>query len=89
MAVDPSQRIRGRGSALARYAFERAAEDGASTAWLFSRPSGPFWQNLGFMPADRYELAHVLHETHQVRLFTETGQLEHEVAWSKALPWRA
>ena len=85
VAVDPSLRSAGRGSDLARFAFERAAEEGACTAWLFSRRSGPFWRGLGCVPADRYELANVLGETCQVRLFKETGQLDREVAWSRPL----
>lgn len=85
VAVDPDRRTRGRGSALASFALSRAAEAGATTAWLFSRRSGPFWQSLGFAPADRDELARALGDTHQVRLFQRTGQLEREVAWARAL----
>ncbi len=54
-------------------------------AWLFSRRSGPFWQKLGFGPADRSALAAVLSDTQQVRLFSRTGQLELEVAWMREL----
>jgi N-acetylglutamate synthase-like GNAT family acetyltransferase len=86
VAVSPTQRSRGRGSVLAGFALERAAAEGATRAWLFSRRSGPFWQGLGFEPADREELAAVLAGTHQVRLFQETGQLAHEVAWCRPLP---
>ena len=85
VAVSPTQRSRGRGSALAGFALERAVEEGASRAWLFSRRSGPFWQGLGFEPADRDELAEVLADAHQVRLFQQTGQLRREVAWSRPL----
>lgn len=85
VAVSPSQRSRGRGSALARFAFERALMEGATTAWLFSRRSGPFWQSLGFEPADRDELVGALANTHQVRMFQQTGQLAQEVAWSRPL----
>jgi N-acetylglutamate synthase-like GNAT family acetyltransferase len=85
VAVDPSRRTAGNGSDLARFALDQAAQEGASTAWLFSRRSGPFWQKLGFSPADKYELARLLGETHQVRLFEQSGQLDHEVAWSRAL----
>ncbi|PPH03858.1 GNAT family N-acetyltransferase [Rathayibacter sp. AY1E4] len=85
VAVSPAQRARGRGSALASFALERAVEEGASRAWLFSRRSGPFWQSLGFEPADREELAGALPDTHQVRLFQQTGQLGREVAWSRSL----
>ncbi|GAA5039595.1 GNAT family N-acetyltransferase [Microbacterium fluvii] len=85
VAVGPTQRLRGRGSALARFALDRAAEEGATTAWLFSRRSGPFWQSLGFAAADREALADALPDTHQVRLFRRTGQLGREVAWSRAL----
>lgn len=85
VAVSPSKRSAGKGSELARFALDRAAEEGASTAWLFSRRSGPFWQSLGFTPADRHELANVLDETHQVQLFRKTGQLDREVAWSRPL----
>jgi N-acetylglutamate synthase-like GNAT family acetyltransferase len=85
VAVSPTQRSRGRGSALASFALERAAEEGAIRAWLFSRRSGPFWQSLGFESADRDELAVALADTHQVRLFQQTGQLGREVAWSRAL----
>lgn len=85
VAVSPAHRSRGRGSALARFALEAAAEEGARNAWLFSRRSGPFWQGLGFAPADRDDLADALAHTHQVRLFRETGQLGQEVAWSRPL----
>lgn len=85
VAVDPDQRSRGRGSALAMFALERAAEEGATTAWLFSRRSGPFWQSVGFTPADGDELAASLADTHQVRLFQQTGQLAREVAWSRPI----
>ncbi|WP_284293271.1 GNAT family N-acetyltransferase [Luteimicrobium album] len=85
VAVSSAERSRGRGSALARFALERAAEEGATTAWLFSRRSGPFWQSLGFAQADRDELAQALAHTHQMRLFQQTGQLDREVAWSRPL----
>ena len=85
VAVAPRLRSRGRGSALARFALERAAEEGARMAWLFSRRSGPFWQSLGFASADRDELAEALADTHQVRLFRESGQLGREVAWARPL----
>ena len=85
VAVDPARRGLGWGLELARFAIDRAAAAGADHAWLFSRRSGPFWQRLGFVPADRDELAVALAATHQVRLFTETGQLHREVAWSRPL----
>lgn len=85
VAVGPAERSRGRGSALATFALERAAEEGATTAWLFSRRSGAFWQGLGFEPADRDRLADALADTHQVRLFQQTGQLQREIAWSLRL----
>jgi N-acetylglutamate synthase-like GNAT family acetyltransferase len=85
VAVARSQRSRGRGSELARFALARAADEGAQWAWLFSRRSGPFWRSLEFAPADRAELARVLADTHQVRLFVATGQLDDEVAWSRPL----
>jgi N-acetylglutamate synthase-like GNAT family acetyltransferase len=85
VAVAVDRRAAGAGSRLARFALERAAQTGASCAWLFSRRSGPFWRKLGFVEADRERLAAVLPETHQVRLFTETGQLRSEVAWSRTL----
>ncbi|MEO6115793.1 MAG: GNAT family N-acetyltransferase [Pseudolysinimonas sp.] len=85
VAVAPDQRGSGAGSRLAMHALRTAAASGVSRAWLFSRRSGPFWQKLGFHPAERDELAAVLAETHQVQLFTRTGQLTHEVAWSRSL----
>lgn len=85
VAVAPGRRSAGAGSLLARFAIERAREAGATRAWLFSRRSGPFWQKLGFTGGDRYELAAALPDTHQVRLFRETGQLDREVAWSMGL----
>jgi N-acetylglutamate synthase-like GNAT family acetyltransferase len=85
VAVHPAQRSRGRGRELAGFALDRAAAEGATTAWLFSRRSGGFWQGLGFEPADRDELAEALAGTHQVRLFEQTGQLGREVAWSRPL----
>jgi N-acetylglutamate synthase-like GNAT family acetyltransferase len=85
VAVAPEHRTAGAGSRLARFAMEEARETGVERAWLFSRRSGPFWQKLGFAAADRDELAAALPDTHQVRLFIETGQLGREVAWSCAL----
>ncbi|WP_243076056.1 GNAT family N-acetyltransferase [Microbacterium sp. SS28] len=85
VAVAPPLRRAGAGVRLARYALAQAHAAGADRAWLFSRRSGPFWQQLGFTPADRDELASVLPLAHQVRLFTVSGQLEREVAWSRAL----
>lgn len=85
VAVTPASRTRGRGTELARFALDRAADEGASTAWLFSRRSGRFWQSLGFVGADVSELAHVLGETHQVRTFVATGQITREVAWMRGL----
>lgn len=85
VAVAPDRRARGRGSELARFALEHAADAGARTAWLFSRRSGPFWQGLGFVRADSDALVTALADTHQVRLFIETGQLAREVAWSRPL----
>lgn len=85
VAVDAHHRARGRGRALATFALTAAASEGARRAWLFSRRSGPFWQGLGFEPADRDELAEVLADTQQVQLFRATGQLAREVAWSRSL----
>jgi N-acetylglutamate synthase-like GNAT family acetyltransferase len=85
VAVAPEHRTVGAGSRLARFAMEEAREAGVERAWLFSRRCGPFWQKLGFAAADRDELAAALPDTHQVRLFIETGQLGREVAWSCAL----
>ncbi|MDT0209943.1 GNAT family N-acetyltransferase [Curtobacterium sp. BRD11] len=85
VAVGPALRGSGRGAALARFAMAEATAGGARRAWLFSRRSGPFWQGLGFAPADRAELATVLAGTTQVELFRATGQLGHEVAWSRLL----
>jgi N-acetylglutamate synthase-like GNAT family acetyltransferase len=85
VAVAPRHRSAGRGGELARFAFAQATAEGAVTAWLFSRRSGPFWQGLGFVAADRDDLAQVLDETHQVRLFRRTGQLDREVAWSRPI----
>jgi N-acetylglutamate synthase-like GNAT family acetyltransferase len=85
VAVDPDRRGRGWGLRLACFALDRGAAGGAHRAGLFSRRSGPFWQRLGFEPADRDMLAQVLARTHQVRLFEETGQLQREVAWCRPL----
>ncbi len=85
VAVDGSSRGQGKGSRLARFALNEARRSGVQRAWLFSRRSGPFWEGLGFERADRYELAERLAETHQVRLFRSTGQLNNEVAWCRDL----
>lgn len=85
VAVSGSMRASGAGTRLARFALAEAARAGGGRAWLFSRRSGPFWQKLGFTPADRDVLASVLPGTQQVRLFTSTGQLGREVAWSREL----
>lgn len=85
VGVAPGLRTAGAGSRLARHALDEARAAGAARAWLFSRRSGPFWQKLGFEPADRDELAAALGNTEQVRLFVDSGQLGREVAWSRAL----
>lgn len=85
VAVVPERRAGGHGTRLARFALDRAAESGATTAWLFSRRSGPFWQGLGFEPADLADLAGALATTQQVQLFARTGQLDVERAWSRPL----
>lgn len=85
VAVAPAARGDGLGSRLARFALWQAADDGAQSAWLFSRRSGPFWQGLAFRPADAAALAAALPDTHQVRLFTQTGQLDVEQAWHRSL----
>jgi N-acetylglutamate synthase-like GNAT family acetyltransferase len=85
VAVAPDQRGSGAGSRLAMHALMQAAADGAGRAWLFSRRSGPFWQSLGFQAADRYQLAAALPDTHQVQLFTQSGQLAREIAWSRPI----
>ena len=85
VAVAPDSRSAGAGTRLARYAIEQAQARGATRAWLFSRRSGPFWEQLGFARADRYELAAALPDAHQVRLFLQSGQLDREVAWSRSL----
>jgi N-acetylglutamate synthase-like GNAT family acetyltransferase len=85
VAVAPTQRTAGAGTRLAGHALAEAASAGATRAWLFSRRSGPFWQRLGFSPADRDALATALAGTHQLRLFAATGQLAREVAWSRPL----
>jgi N-acetylglutamate synthase-like GNAT family acetyltransferase len=85
VAVDASRRGEGLGLRLAGFTLERAAEEGARSAWLFSRHRGAFWRRLGFEPADRDALARVLAGTHQVRLFQRNGQMQHEVAWRRSL----
>lgn len=85
VAVDASRRGEGLGLRLAGFTLERAAEEGARQAWLFSRHRGPFWRRLGFEPVDRDALVRVLAGTHQVRLFQNTGQMQHEVAWRRSL----
>jgi N-acetylglutamate synthase-like GNAT family acetyltransferase len=85
VGVAPAQRSAGAGSRLAKFALMDAARRRPKHAWLFSRRSGPFWQKLGFQPADHDTFAVVLSQTHQVRLFVESGQLGREIAWSRPL----
>jgi len=85
VAVAAAHRTVGTGSRLAMHAIDAAHAAGASRAWLFSRRSGAFWQKLGFASADCGELAAVLANAHQVQLFTESGLLADEVAWTRPL----
>lgn len=84
-AVRQDRRGRGEGLAVAEFAVRRARDAGARHAWLFSRRSGPFWQRLGFERSTTEELAGVLVDATQVRLFRRTGQLGREVAWHRDL----
>ena len=85
VAVRPDLRASGLGSRLAQFALDAAHGQGATTAWLFSRRSGPFWQKLGFAPASTVDLVAALPDSAQVQLFATTGQLEREVAWRRDL----
>lgn len=85
VAVVATERASGAGTRLASFAITHAQRAGATRAWLFSRRSGPFWRKLGFEHVDRRELAAALSDAHQVRLFTDSGQLEREQAWSMRL----
>lgn len=85
VAVRPDLRGTGLGLRNAAFAIVEAQLAGATTAWLFSRRSGPFWQKLGFWRAPTEELASALGDTAQVQLFVETGQLAREVAWRRRL----
>jgi len=86
VAVAPPLRGEGRGTELARFALSEMASLDVRRVWLFSRRSGPFWEGLGFEPADIDELADVMADTHQVRAFAASGQLRYETAWSRTLP---
>lgn len=85
VAVAPSLRGEGLGLQLAQFALDRTHDAGARRAWLFSRRSGPFWRKLGFAIADGDELSTLLAETHQVRAFMASGQLQREIAWARPL----
>lgn len=80
VAVSPKSRRVGRESRLALFALSEAVREGAPNAWLFPRRSGPFWQKLGFVSADREQLASALANTHPMKLFNLTDQLGREVA---------
>jgi N-acetylglutamate synthase-like GNAT family acetyltransferase len=86
VAVAAPLRGTGRGTELARFALDQAAALGATRAWLFSRQSGPFWQRLGFEPAEIPDVASALDVTYQVQAFVASGQLRYETAWSRPLP---
>jgi N-acetylglutamate synthase-like GNAT family acetyltransferase len=86
VAVAPHLRGSGRGTQLAQFALDQATALGATRAWLMSRRSGPFWQQLGFVTADIHQLAAALLTTAQVRAFAESGQLDYETAWTRPLP---
>ena len=85
VAVASAMRASGLGSELARFALDAARAAGVERAWLFSRRSGPFWQKLGFEQVSTASLAAALGETTQVALFRQTGQLDREVAWKRAV----
>ena len=85
VAVRPELRASGLGYRLAQFALDAAYGQGATSAWLFSRRSGPFWQKLGFAPASTVDLVAALPDSAQVQLFATTGQLEREVAWRRSL----
>ena len=85
VAVRPDLRGTGIGLRFAALACVEAQLAGATTAWLFSRRSGVFWQKLGFAPASTDDLVAALGSTSQVQLFATTGQLAREVAWRREL----
>jgi N-acetylglutamate synthase-like GNAT family acetyltransferase len=85
VAVDHRLRGSGIGSRLAQFTLDEASRRGARRAWLFSGPSGPFWQRLGFAPTDLASISGALPHTHQIRLFEGTGQLHRKKPWFKSL----
>lgn len=85
VAVARQHRAAGAGARPARHGIDHACATGATRTWLFSRRSGQFWKQLGFAGADKHELAAALPETHHVRHFVESGQLDREVTWSQSL----
>lgn len=85
VAVDASRRREGLGHRLAEEVLDRAVQEGARRAWLFSRRGGSFWERLGFRPADRAALTGVFARTHQVRHFQCIGLMHEEVAWWRSL----
>lgn len=84
VAVAPDLRKNGLGALLAEFAFEQASAAGATQFWLFSSRSGAFWQRLGFRLTTTDELAAAAPHTWQVTSFVESGQINREIAWTRA-----
>lgn len=87
VAVAPAMRGHGLGGLLAELAFDHATGSGAHQLWLFARRTGAFWQRLGFRLTPTDELVTVLRHTQQVSHFMETGQVDREIAWTRAAIW--
>lgn len=85
VAVAPTLRGHGLGRLLAEAAFQGAASvPGVERLWLLASRNGSFWQRLGFRLVPTADLAAALPHTWQVTALVESGQIEREIAWTRA-----
>ena len=82
VGIAPRLQGRGAGSRLVKEVLAEARAAGARRVYLFSTGAGHFWALLGFNEVPVPELVAALPGTPLVRLYTERGWLDSEVAWA-------
>lgn len=86
IAVAPALRGHGLGRLMGEAACDAAlAVPGVEQLWLLSSGSGAFAQRLGFRLVPTADLVAALPHAWEVVALTESGRIEREIAWRRAV----